>query len=297
MSRLLNLLKYIGFLILAFLPFFFFLSISKASAPKFLDLFKNKKPVIAALMIDKDLSSEVKIQRAIGLGLEQIKIAKKNEVDGILFEFRAGEILEPAITEEKFKAMLKVARALVKASSGLIIGFEILWHFPEETLRLAQESRAQFVRIDFFSDEVMAGKKKVPIDPEKIQSYRQKINAENVFLLTDIQVKYSKMIDPKITLAQSAQKASEKGSDGLIVTATKSGEAPSVLRFKEARSGARNKPLIVGSGFSVLNAKELLPHLDAIIVGTSISKKTGGPLIDEKVAKLMNLIKAHRKTL
>ncbi len=274
-----------------------FLTQAHSQEKSVLSLFKNKKPVIAALMIDKDLSDDAKIQKAIQVGLEQIKTAQKQGVDGILFEFRAGEILKPVITEKYYQAMLKIAQALVNQSQNLVIGFEILWHYPEETLKLTKESGGKFVRIDFFVDEVMAGKVRVPIDPKKVLAYRKKIKAENIFLLTDIQVKYSRMINPKISLKESAQKAVESGSDGLIVTATKSGEAPDPERLKLARLGSPQSPIIIGSGFSIKNATELLPHLDMIIVGTSISVKTGGPLIDQKVKDLMNVVREHRKTL
>ena len=189
----------------------------------FLQLFKQEKPIIAAIMIEKDLSSQKKIDEALKWSLEQIKIAEAAGMDGILFEFRGGKILHPKISEQKFQAMKSISQKLVKGSKKLVVGVEILWHFPEETLRLAKESGAAFVRVDFFSDEVIADKKPVPINPEKLMAYKNKIGAQNVVLLTDIQVKYSKMRDPKIPLDASAKKAREKGSDGLIVTSTKSG--------------------------------------------------------------------------
>lgn len=245
-------------------------------------------------MVEKDLSTPEKVDKALKWSLEQIKIAEAHNMDGILFEFRGGKILNPQMTEAKFKPMKKISRALVKASNNLVVGVEILWHYPEETLRLAKESGAAFVRVDFFSDEVIADKKKVPINPEKLLAYKKKIGAENVALLTDIQVKYSKMVDPKIPLDFSAKRAREKGSDGLIVTSTKSGTAPKPARPKLAKKGAGDLPVVIGSGFSYKNAHGLLEYADAVIVGTSISVKTGGPLVPKKVARLMKTVNEFR---
>ena len=253
----------------------------------FLKLFKNKKPIIAAIMVEKDLSTEAKLKKALAWSKEQIVIAENQRMDGILFEFRGGKILNPKITEEKFGKMKRISSELVKFSKKLVVGVEILWHYPEETLRLAKESGAKFVRTDFFSDEVIADKKRVPIDPQKIMAYKKKIGAQDVVLLTDIQVKYSKMVDPKIGLDFSATRAGKNGSDGLIVTSTQSGRAPSPERPKLAKRGAGNLPVVIGSGFSYKNAKSLLKYADAAIVGTSISVKTGGPLVPKKVEQLM----------
>jgi predicted TIM-barrel enzyme len=173
----------------------------------------------------------------------------------------------------------------------VVIGVEILWHFPEETLKLAKESGAKFVRTDFFSDKVIADGKPVPINPEKLLKYKKKIKADDVYLLTDIQVKYSEMVDKKITVKQSAETAIKKGSQGIIITSEKSGTPPSVERVSLAKQGLSNGvPLVIGSGFNKDVAKDLVPLVDAIIVGTSISVKTGGPLIPEKVKELVSTV-------
>ncbi len=273
----------------------FFFTCTVHGKSDFLHLFKSSKPIIAALMIEKDLSSDKKVAKAIAWGQEQIRIAESKGMDGILFEFRGGKILKPAISEKKFNRMKTVAQALVQASKSLVVGVEILWHYPEDTLRLAKESGARFVRVDFFSDEVIANKEKVPIDPAKLLAYRKQIAAEDIFLLTDIQVKYSKMVDPKISLDFSAKRAVDNGSEGVIVTSTKSGRAPSPKRPQLAKKGAGSKPVVIGSGFSHKNALSLLPHADAVIVGTSISVKTGGPLVPEKVDQLMATVRGYRK--
>jgi predicted TIM-barrel enzyme len=99
------------------------------------------------------------------------------------------------------------------------------------------------------------------------------------------------MVDKKITVKQSAETAIKKGSDGIIITSEKSGTPPSVERVSLARQGlSRGIPLVIGSGFNNDVAKDLIPLVDAIIVGTSISVKTGGPLIPEKVKELVTTV-------
>lgn len=266
----------------------------------FLSLFKTSKPLIAAIMIDTDEKKPEAKEKAITWALEQLKIAEDGGMQGLLVEFRGGEILTPKISNEKYKFMLDVLKAIVAKADEtkkVVIGEEILWHYPEETLKLAKEGGAKFVRIDFFSDEVIADKKKVPINPAAIIKYKKKIGADEVYLLTDIQVKYSEMIDKKIGINESAANAIKKGSQGVIVTSEKSGTPPSVERVTLARSGLLGKiPLVIGSGFNKDVAKDLVPLIDAIIVGTSISVKTGGPLLPEKVKELVAVVEKLKST-
>lgn len=256
----------------------------------FLKLFSTSKPLIAAVMVNADEKPEENA-KAAQWALEQLKIAEDGGMQGILIEFRGGEILKPAITKQKYQAMLSILKQVTAKATKAVVGVEILWHYPEETLKIAKEGGARFVRIDFFSDHVIADKAEVPINPEALLKYKKKIKADDVFLLTDIQVKYSEMIDKNITIAQSAENAIKKGSQGLIVSADKSGSAPSKERMALARSGIFDKtPLLIGSGFSTTVAKDIIPLVDAVIVGTSISVKTGGPLLPEKVKELVETV-------
>lgn len=271
----------------------FILFATSATAADFLSLFKTKKPAIAAVMIESSWKNQDDFKKAQAWSIEQARIAQDGGMDGILLEFRGGDILDRHLSKEHLDKMAELTRQVI-ASTSLVVGVEILWHFPGSTLLLAKNSGAPFVRLDFFSDQVIANKMEVPIDPKALLDYRKNIKAENVALLTDIQVKYSKMLNPKITIGQSALTAQTAGSDGVIVSGSKSGSSPAADKLKEAKSGALKIPVIIGSGFSAENASQLLPHLDAIIVGTSISEKTGGPLLRDKVTPLMELVKKAR---
>ncbi len=258
----------------------------------FLKLFGgDTKPLIAAIMVDADEKKPEAKANAVKWTLDQLKIAEEGGIQGLLIEFRGGDIMTPKMTKEKYQHMVDVMKEVMERPTKVVIGVEILWHFPQETLKLAKDTGARFVRIDFFSDNVIADGKPVPINPEALLKYKKKIGAQDVYLLTDIQVKYSDMVDKTITVQQSAETAIKKGSQGVIITAEKSGSSPSVERVSLAKAGLSNGiPLVIGSGFSKEVAKDLIPLVDAVIVGTSISVKTGGPLVAEKVKELVETV-------
>jgi uncharacterized protein len=267
------------------------------AATDFLKLFPTKKPIIAAIMVPGNFATPEDLQKALDWTLQQADIATEGGMDGFLMEFRGGDILDRDITPQKLAAMATITRAVIAHSPKLVVGLEILWHYPGSTLQLAKDSGAKFVRIDFFSDRVVADGHLVPIDPPGIIAFRKKIGAENIALLTDIQVKYSTMVDPKITIGQSAKTARASGSDGVIVSGSKSGSSADATKFLRTQRAVQPFPVLTGSGFSIKNAPQVLPYVNAVIVGTSISEKTGGPLLPEKVHQLMSYVQEARKSL
>lgn len=268
-----------------------------SAAPDLLKMFPVKKPVIAAIKGQVDFNTDEEFQKSKTWIIRQAEIAQENNMDGFLLEFEGGGILDQDITPRRLALMTDVTRAVIEKFPKLVVGVEILWHFPGTTLMLAKNSGAKFVRIDFFSDRVLAAGREVPIDPKALMKFREKIGANDVALLTDIQVKYSQMVDRKITIAQSAQTARGAGSDGVVVSGAKSGSSPDTTKLLQTQRAVTPLPVLIGSGFSLENAPLVLPYVDAIIVGTSISEKTGGPLLPEKVKALMTFVIESRRTL
>ena len=210
-------------------------------------LFKVKKPVIAAIMLDGNYETARGKQKILDFALKQLQICEEENVNAALYEFRGGGIGTPQISKKKFDGMIDIMKKIIGRSKNVVIGVEILWHYPKKTILLAKKSGSKFVRLDFFSDKMIAGGKKVPINPEAIQQFRKSHNAMDIALFTDIQVKYAKMINKKTTMSQSAAKAERNGSDGLIVSGKKSGSQPSANRVKLAKDGSKKLKVIICS--------------------------------------------------
>ena len=87
------------------------------------------------------------------------------------------------------------------------------------------------------------------IAPAVVMAYRAAIGAERVLVLADIQVKYAEMLAPR-ALAESARLAREAGADAIVVTGTRTGEAPSEGELADARAGAGDCPILIGSGLA-----------------------------------------------
>ncbi|MBT6268734.1 MAG: hypothetical protein HOI88_00075, partial [Phycisphaerae bacterium] len=70
-----------------------------------------------------------------------------------------------------------------------------------------------------------------------------------------------------------ARGADFMGADGVIVTGNHTGHAVDLAQLREVR-GATELPLLVGSGVTPENVKDMFQYADVAIVGSSI--KQGG---------------------
>jgi len=142
------------------------------------------------------------------------------------------------------------------------------------SLALAKVAGASFIRTDYFVDRMSRDEYggQMYINPDELISYRKKIGAEDVLLLTDIQVKFAKLLEKDKPIELSAKQAVKAGSDAVIVTGDFTGLKPSLVDLKKVKLAVGNFPVLVGSGFAVDNALDLLTYADGAIVGTTLNE-------------------------
>jgi hypothetical protein len=129
-----------------------------------------------------------------------------------------------------------------------------------------------FIRVPVFVDSVKTDCGKIFAHPKKVLAFRKKIKANNVALFTDIHVKHAKMLKNK-SISESAREAKRKGSDAIIITGKWTGDAPKLNDLEEARKAVgENFPILIGSGATRENIKNLLKFADGIIIGTALKE-------------------------
>jgi uncharacterized protein len=218
--------------------------------------------------------------------LAELATYRVGGLDGVLVENENDWPHRIEAGRETIAVMTVVTRALVAAADGLPVGIEILLNDPEASLAVAHAAGADFIRSDYFADEMSRPEYgAMRIAPGEVIAYRARLGAERVLVLADIQVKYAQMLTPR-TLADSARDACERGADAIVVTGTRTGEAPSPHDVVAAREGAGDCPLLVGSGLAPGNARELLAVADGAIVGTSLMR--AGRATAEQVAAVVS---------
>ncbi|MCX6712968.1 MAG: BtpA/SgcQ family protein [Candidatus Vogelbacteria bacterium] len=148
------------------------------------------------------------------------------------------------------------------------IGVQMMLNDWQASLAIAKAVGASFTRLDVFVDHVTCEWGEINPDPRKIVAYKEKI-CPGVLLLTDLQVKYKKMVKSR-SLSDSAALAIKSGSDGLIVTGEATGKETPIEKVVEVKKRFPDFPVFIGAGINTKNIRDQFKIADGAIVGTSI---------------------------
>lgn len=252
-------------------------------------MFGSQKPIIGVIHLPPlpGYENSPGIDAVVEKALTDLRALESGPVDGVLVENENDQPHRIASASETTAVMTRVTRELVNAARSCSIGVEILLNDPEASLAVALAAGAQFIRTDYFVDPMERPEHggAMHIDPEALMAYRSKIGAEEILVLADIQVKYARMLEER-SLVDSAERAHRHGADAIVVTGAATGEPPRVEEIEEAKSGASDVPVLIGSGVDRSNARALLDASDGAIVGTSL--KTGDHIDSAKVRELLD---------
>ncbi len=190
---------------------------------------------------------------------------------------------------------------ILRQKTKLPLGICCLWNDWKSALSIAKTIGLQFVRIPVFVDHIETHYGyDITENPADIITYRKKLWAEDVQILTDIHVKHSTILNND-SIESSSIRAIEQGSDGLIITGKWTGDMPNLEELERVRANVGDFPIITGSGTTDKNIKQVLNIADGTIVGTflktniweqhAINLRSFDEDIDiEKVRLLSNLI-------
>jgi membrane complex biogenesis BtpA family protein len=258
---------------------------------RFRDLFPSPKPLIGVIHLPPlpGYKESPGIEDVVAKALSDLESLESGPVEGALVENEEDRPHRVEAARETIAAMTRVTHELVLHARRCRIGVEILLNDPEASLAVARMAGARFIRTDYFVDPMARPEQggEMRIDPDGLMAYRRRIGASEVLVFADVQVKYARMLVER-SLSESARLAREKGADAIVVTGTVTGEPPALADLEEAKRGALDVPVLVGSGFDAENAEALLSIADGAIVGTSL--KRGNSVDPEKVKELLRRI-------
>jgi membrane complex biogenesis BtpA family protein len=263
----------------------------------FRKIFPKPKPIIGMIALPPLLgypefsSIEAAIERALG----DLETLQTGRVDGVLIENDYDQPHQITVAPEIVASFTRIAQEVTNRSS-IPVGVQVLLNDWRASLAIAKIIGARFVRMDFFVDRSRIAAGVIEPEPEKVIAYRKKISAEDVALFTDVQVKYSGLLEPGKTLATSTQQAISQGADAVVVTGHITGEMPTLVRLQEVRQAAGDFPVLIGSGAAPENIRQLLEYADGAIVGTSFKNSMASHerVILERVLRFMDVVKEIR---
>ena len=259
---------------------------------KFRSLFSTPKPIIGMIALPPLLGYPefTTISAYIDYVLRDLEALTRGGVDAVCVENDFDHPHTLTAGPEIVAAMTRLT-CEIRANTQLPVGVEVLLNDWQASLAVAQAAQAQFVRLDFFVDHVRIAAGEIKPNPQAVLAYRKRIGAEQVALFTDIQVKYSQLLEPNKPIAASALQAIAHGSDALIVTGNATGERPTTDDLQAVRVAVGDFPILVGSGTNPQNVNALLRFADGAIVGSAL-KASYAPFVPVEVARVKALTSA-----
>ena len=198
-------------------------------------------------------------------------------VDALIVENFGDEPYLPGeLSPAQLALMTAVTRDVIRAVR-LPVGVNCQFNAWQSEVAVAHACQADFIRVEVFVDTVVMAQGQVSPCSAQIRRHQQQLGAQGVALWADIQTKYTRNLVPQ-SIEQSALDAQAAGADVLIVTGAATGQATPLEVVAQVKQVARI-PVVVGSGTTAANARQVLRVADGAIVGSAL--KVGGKAENE----------------
>jgi len=194
-------------------------------------------------------------------------------VDGVIVEnFGSAPFVKgnagDRIPAHQAAAMSVIVRDIVRRF-GLPTGVNCLRNDAMSALGIAAATGASFVRVNVHTGAYVTDQGLIEGEAAQTMRYRAALGA-SVAVVADVLVKHATPLAP-LSVADAVKDTLYRGrADGVIVTGSATGAAVDAGRLEAVRTAAGEAPVWIGSGLSPKNASNLLPWVDAAIVGTSL---------------------------
>lgn len=217
-------------------------------------------------------------------------------VDGIIFENFFDAPFARDRVDVATACAMTVCGTRIRTSTELPIGVNVLRNDCLTALGVATACGASFVRVNVLSGAMLTDQGIIQGDARSVMNYRRLIGGtNNIKVLADVMVKHAYPLSQEVDIAQVAKETVERArADGLIVSGVGTGSAPNMKDLEAVRNAVPSASILVGSGATKDNVKELLEFADGIIVGTSIKRKgeVSNPVDVDRVRMLVEAARA-----
>lgn len=218
-------------------------------------------------------------------------------IDGLIVE-NEGDIpfLKPDQVGPETVASLAVVTAAVMEAVDVPVGVLCLANATLQSLAVAKATGAKFIRANQWANAYVANEGIIEGSAAVSLRYRASIGAHDVRVLADVHVKHgSHAIVADRSIAELTHDTEAFGADALIATGQRTGNPTTVEEVEQIASVA-SRPVLVGSGLNVRNARALMEIADGAIVGSAM--KEGGvwwnPVSVEQTRRIVSEVEKAR---
>ena len=196
-------------------------------------------------------------------------------------------------------AMTVAARRLRELTEKAI-GVNVLRNDPCAALAVAVVAGLQFIRVNVHCGVYATDQGIIEGRADETLRYRARLWSEMAtakpraaMIFADVHVKHARSLRDE-PIADAAREIAYRGrADALIVSGAATGAPTNMSDLLAVKSAVPDRPLYVGSGASLDNARDLLTIADGLIVGTAIKTDgvTTAPVDAKRAAALVNALR------
>ncbi|MGC8599847.1 MAG: BtpA/SgcQ family protein [Nitrososphaeria archaeon] len=231
------------------------------------------------------------LNSVVDLAIRDLKNLQEGGVDGVMIEnfWDVPYFKDPSSNPETVASFARVI-CEIKKKASVPVGVNMLRNGCNGALSLAEAFELEFIRVNVLNEAYITDQGIIEGCAPYLMRLRTYLRSK-VAVLADVHVKHSYPMLQR-PAEESAIDAEERGmADAIIITGSRTGNPPSPEEVKNVREKVK-VPVLVGSGLTPDNAKELLKYADGAIVGTYFKEKgkVENPVDPERVKKLIGII-------
>ena len=207
--------------------------------------------------------------------LRDAEVLASEGVDGILVEnFGDAPFYPGDVPPETVAAMATVlARLRAEIAGKVVWGVNVLRNDARAALAVAASAPASFIRVNVHTGVTATDQGLLEGQAHETMRLRARL-APGAAIFADALVKHGRSLDCD-SLAGAVRDLCERGlADAVLVTGSRTGEAPPEEAVEEAGRAAGSIPVMVASGVTSGNVADFLRLSGGVIVGTAL--KRGG---------------------
>ena len=165
---------------------------------------------------------------------------------------------------------MAVAADRIRRETNLPIGINVLANAAVHALAVASAAGARFVRVNQWANAYVANEGLIEGAAARATRYRREVGAKEVRIFADAHVKHgAHAIVQDRPVAELVRDVEFFNADVVIATGQRTGHAAD-LAYVQAIKSATPLPVLVGSGATSENIREILGIVNGVIVASAL---------------------------
>jgi membrane complex biogenesis BtpA family protein len=191
-------------------------------------------------------------------------------------------------------AMMTAVAVDIKRVAKIPLGINVLRNDGMAALAVALASGADFIRVNVLSGARVTDQGVIQGVAHDVLRKRAELGASHIKIMADVDVKHSAPLAVRDVQDEVEDTVKRGLADAVIVSGAGTGKAVDIAKVAKVSQAAGGVPIVIGSGVTEQNIKDLMPHAWGFIVGTSlkIDGQVANPVDVSRVQALVKQIKS-----